>query len=57
MIMFLPKLLINVFFYFEICQFPILNGDVPRSTSYGVYGVYISQPVTLLDALANHLIC
>ena len=25
------------FFYFEIVNFPILNGDVPRSTSHGFY--------------------
>ena len=24
-------------FYFDIVNFPSLNGDVPRSTSYGVY--------------------
>ena len=24
-------------FYFEIVNFPFLDGDVPRSTSYGVY--------------------
>ena len=24
-------------FDFENCQFPILDGDVPRTTSYGVY--------------------
>ena len=32
-------------FDFEIVNFPILDGDVPLSTSYGVYisGVYISQ--------------
>ena len=24
-------------FDFEIVNFPILDGDVPRSTSYGVY--------------------
>ena len=24
-------------FYFEIVNFPVLDGDVPRSTSYGVY--------------------
>ena len=35
-------------FNFEIVNFPFLDGDVPRSPSYGVYisqlyGVYISQ--------------
>ena len=29
-------------FDFEIINFPFLDGDVPRSTSYGVY---ISQPI------------
>ena len=29
-------------FDFEIVNFPFLDGDVPRSTSYGVY---ISQPI------------
>ena len=24
-------------FNFEICNFPFLNGDVPKSLSYGVY--------------------
>ena len=28
-------------FDFEIVNFPFLDGDVPRSTSYGVY-IYIS---------------
>ena len=28
-------------FDFEIVNFPILDGDVPRSTSYGVYSVYL----------------
>ena len=36
---------------FEILNFPFLDGDVPRSPSYGVhilqlsYGVYISQRI------------
>ena len=29
-------------FDFDIVNFPFLDGDVPRSTSYGVY---ISQPI------------
>ena len=33
MILFLPKIIISV----EIVNFPFLDGDVPRSTSYGVY--------------------
>ena len=28
-------------FYFV--NFPFLDGDIPRATSYGVHGVYISQ--------------
>ena len=34
-------------FYFEIVNFPFLDGDVPRSTSYGVY---ISQLIRLARA-------
>ena len=36
-------------FDFEIVNFPFLDGDVPRSTSYGVY---ISQRILLLEHLA-----
>ena len=36
-------------FDFEIVNFPFLDGDVPRSTSYGVY---ISQLIRLLEPLA-----
>ena len=36
-------------FDFEIVNFTILDGDVPRSTSYGVY---ISQLIRLLEHLA-----
>ena len=36
-------------FDFEIVNFPFLDGDVPRSTSYGVY---ISQLIHLLEHLA-----
>ena len=36
-------------FGFEIVNFPFLDGDVPRSTSYGVY---ISQLIRLLEHLA-----
>ena len=35
-------------FDFEIVSFPFLDGDVPRSTSYGVY---ISQLIGLLAML------
>ena len=31
------KFLINGMTYFDIVNFPFLDGDVPRSTSYGVY--------------------
>ena len=34
-------------FYFEIVNFPFLDGDVPRSTSYGVY---ISQLIRFARA-------
>ena len=34
-------------FDFEIVNFPFLDGDVPRSTSYGVY---ISQPIRFARA-------
>ena len=36
-------------FDFEIVNFLFLDGDVPRSTSYGVY---ISQPIRLQEHLA-----
>ena len=36
-------------FDFEIVKFPFLDGDVPRSISYGVY---ISQLFALLEHLA-----
>ena len=36
-------------FDFEIVNFPFLDGDVPRSTSYVVY---ISQGIRLLEHLA-----
>ena len=36
-------------FDFEFVNFPFLDGDVPRSTSYGVY---ISQLIRLLEHLA-----
>ena len=39
-------------FDFEIVNFPFLDGDVPRSTSYEVY---ISQLIRLLEHLAMFL--
>ena len=36
-------------FDFEIVNFPFLDGDIPRTTSYGVY---ISQLIRLLEHLA-----
>ena len=47
MILCLPKFLINVTIDFEIVNFPVLDGDVPRSTSYGVY---ISQLIRFAKA-------
>ena len=46
-ILFLPKFMINVTTDFEIVNFPFLDGDVPRSTSYGVY---ISQLIRFARA-------
>ena len=38
MILFFSKFMINVtILLFKIVNFPFLDGDVPRSTSYGVY--------------------
>ena len=37
-------------FDFEIVHFPFLDGDVPRSTSYGVYISYISQLIRFARA-------
>ena len=37
----------KIYFGFEIVNFPVLNGDVPRSTSYVVY---ISQPIRFARA-------
>ena len=47
MILFLPKFLINMTTDFEIVNFPFLDGDVPRSISYGVY---ISQLIRFARA-------
>ena len=40
-------------FDFDIVNFPFLDGDVPRSISYGVY---ISQLIRLLECLVMWLI-
>ena len=38
MILFLPKIMINVTtLIFKLSFFPFLDGDVHRSTSYGIY--------------------
>ena len=39
-------------FNFEIVNFPFLGGDVPRSTSYGVY-IYISQLIHFARVCSN----
>ena len=46
MILFLPKFMINVTTLFFV-NFPFLDGDVTRPTSYGVY---ISQPIRFARA-------
>ena len=46
-------------FDFEIVNFPFLDGDIPRSPSYGVYisqlsyGVYISQLIRFARVCSN----
>ena len=40
-------------FDFDIVNFPCLDGNVPRSTSYGIY---ISQQFGLLECLVMWLI-
>ena len=51
MILFLPKFMINVtILIFKIVIFPFSNGDVPRSTSYGVY---ISQLIRFARASSH----
>ena len=46
-------------FDFEIVNFPFLDGDVPRSPSYGIYisqlsyGVYISQLIRFARVCSN----
>ena len=58
MILFLPKFMINVTtFGFEIVNSRFLDGDIPRSTSYGVY---ISQLIHFARAssqVANFVTC
>ena len=47
-ILFLPKFMINVtILILKFVNFPFLDGDVPRSTSYGVY---ISQLIRFARA-------
>ena len=41
-------------FDFDIVNFPFLDGDVPRSTSYCSYGVYISQLIRFAR-VSNHV--
>ena len=61
MTLFLPQFMMNYIgdmyqtqcrtdFDFEIVNFPFLDGDVPCSTSYGVY---ISQPIRLARAYSH----
>ena len=51
MILFLPKIFDKCDdFDFEIVNFPFLDGDVPRSTSYGVY---ISQLIRFARASSH----
>ena len=48
MILYLPKFMINVtIFILKIVNFPFSDGDVPRST---FYGVYISQLIRFARA-------
>ena len=39
-------------FDFGIVNFPFLDGDVPRSTSYGVYISQLNKTFVLLEHLA-----
>ena len=50
MMLFLPKFIINVKTFILNCGFPILVGDVPRSTSYEVY---ISQLIRFARASSH----
>ena len=50
MILFLPKFVINVTILILNCKFLMLDGDVPRSTSYGVY---ISQLIRFARASSH----
>ena len=54
----IPDLCTLTYFDFEIIDFPFLDGDVPRSTSYGLYlsthsfGYLEHQVMLLTSALA-----
>ena len=50
MILCLPKFMIKLTTLILNCQFPILDGDVPRST---FYGVYISQLIRFARAFSD----
>ena len=51
MVRFQLKFMINgTIFYFDIVNFPFLDGDVPRRTSYGVY---ISQLIRFARASSS----
>ena len=50
MVQFPLKFMINGTFDFSIVNFPFLDGDVPRRTSYGVY---ISQLIRFARASSN----
>ena len=55
MILFLPKFMIkHDDFDFEILNFPFLDGDVPCSTSYGVY---ISQHIRFARSSSHNVDC
>ena len=50
MVRFPPKFMLRNDFDFDIVNFPFLDGDVPRRTSYGVY---ISQLIRFARASSN----
>ena len=50
MVQFPPKFIINGTIDFDIVNFPFLDGDVPRRTSYGVY---ISRLIRFASAFTN----
>ena len=41
-------------FDFDIVNFPFLDGDVPRSTSYGVYNTFLSQHISVESSSLLH---